>query len=335
MGIRVEQTVENLETRAIALWTDLEPAGSVPEAIETLKSPRRKSAVLRLFGAGPQGESVVAKRAARASIELEARVYRDVLAKLSVSTTRLLGMAPDGDRSWLFLEDAGDAPFEAEDRAHRRLAAVWMARVHGGARLLRGASDLPLRGPDHYVDLRRSVEALMAETLLNPSLAAGGRTVIEGVAETCDALGVSWPGVVAAFAEAPSTITFGGFSGKNARVRTTAAGPLLMPFDFESAGYGCPAIDLVFLDGDSYVREARGWWSGLDDARFAWLRGVGRILGGLKAIPGERSALLGSSPSKAVAKLEWYRREVIDGMSAAGLKRGEARVSGGGSGSEG
>jgi Phosphotransferase enzyme family len=317
VGSEVKPRSEDLATQASALWIDADPAGTLPESVETLKSPHRKSAVLRLLGAGPNGQPVVAKRAASASIEIEACVYRDVLAHLPVSATRLLGTAPDGDRSWLFLEDAGDMPFDSKLPEHRRLAATWMARVHGGARALPQVSELPDRGPDHYRELLGSVEALLGETLDNPALSAEEVAVVESVVEACDGLGSSWPGVAAALAEAPTTIVFGGFSGKNSRVRATADGPVLMPFDFESAGYGCPAIDLVYLDGDTYVREARGWWSGLDGGEFDRLRGIGRVLGGLKAIPGERKVLLGPSPSKAVAKLRWYGLEISSGMSEA------------------
>lgn len=317
MSVKAEPRSEDLAARASALWIDVDPAGSPPDGVETLKSPHRKSAVLRLLGAGPAGQPVVAKRAARASIEIEACVYRDVLAHLPVSATRLLGTAPDGDRSWLFLEDAGDAPFDSKLPEHRRLAAAWMARVHGGARVLPRVSELPDRGPGHYRELLRSVEALLGETLGNPALSAEEVAVVEGVAEACEGLGSSWSNLAATLAEAPPTIVFGGFSSKNARVRAAAGGPVLMPFDFESAGCGCPAIDLVYLDRDTYVGEAREWWSGLDSGEFDRLRGIGRVLGGLKAIPGERKVLLAPSPSKAVAKLHWYGLEISGGISEA------------------
>jgi hypothetical protein len=317
VGSEVKPRSEDLATQASALWIEADPAGTLPDSVETLKSPHRKSAVLRLLGAGPDGQPVVAKRAARSSIEIEACVYRDVLAQLSVSATRLLGTAPDGDRSWLFLEDAGDAPFDPKLPEHRRLAATWMARVHGGARALPRVSELPDRGPDHYHELLRSVEALLGETLGNPALSAEEVAVVESVVAACEGLGSSWPQLAAALAEAPATIVFGGFSSKNSRVRASADGPVLMPFDFESAGYGCPAIDFVYLDGDAYVSEAGDWWSGLDGSEFDRLRGIGRVLGGLKAIPGERKVLLGPAPAKAVAKLHWYGLEIAGGTSEA------------------
>lgn len=309
MSARAEQT-EDLVACASAQWIGVDPAGSPPDSVETLKPSHRKSAVLRLLGVGPNGESVVAKRAARASIEVEECVYRDVLAQLPVTATRLLGTASEGDRSWLFLEDAGDTPFDSGLPDHRRLAAAWMACVHGSARLLSSVHELPDRGPGHYRELLRSVQALLRETLGNPALSAEEVATVEGVLQACEATESSWPRLAAALDESPSTIVFGGFSSKNARVRAAAAGPVLMPFDFESAGYGCPAIDLVYLDRDTYVREAHGWWSGLDSGEFDRLRRIGRVLGGLKAIPGERKVLLGPSPSKAVAKLHWYGLEI-------------------------
>ncbi len=201
-----------------------------------------------------------------------------------------------------------------------------MARVHGGAQLFPRVAELPDRGPDHYRTLLRSVEELLRETLKNPVLSGDEIAVVEDVVEACDALRSRWSGIAMRLDQAPSTIAFGGFSSKNARVRESADGPVLMPFDFESAGYGCPAIDLVYPDGDTYVREAR-WWSGLDMDEFDRLRGIGRVLGGLKAIPGERKVLLGSEPSKAIAKLRWYGLEIEDGIAAAGLDEGTPALS--------
>jgi hypothetical protein len=303
-------TVDELAERATALWLEVVPAGSRPKSVETLKPAHRKSAVLRLVGAGPSGRSIVAKRAARGSIEVEALVYRQVLPQLSVTAPRLHGQIADGAASWLFVEDAGDVRFDPGLASHRELAGRWMARAHGEARSLTKVAGLPSRGPDHYRELQRSVDALLGETLANPALSSKEAAIVEGLSECVAAIGSSWDTPAMYFEGCPETLVFGGFGPKNARVVDSGDGPVLMPFDFESAGQGCPAIDLVYVDGDAYVREARAWWPGLDIGGFERLRGIGRRLGGLKAIPGERKVLLGSSPSKAVAKLRWYRDEL-------------------------
>jgi Phosphotransferase enzyme family len=323
VSAEAKRRTEDLVARASMLWSAVDP-GAPPDSVEVLKSADRKSAVVRLVGSGPDGQSVVAKRAARATIEVEARVYRDVLARLPVSGTRLFGTVPEGDRAWLFLEDAGEERFDSGLLSHRRLAAVWMAQVHGGARLLPEVDELPDRNPSHYRRLLRSVEALLRETPANPALSAGEIEVVEDLLQACRSLRSRWSDLAMRLRDTPSTIAFGGFCGKNARVRESADGPVLMPFDFESAGHGCPAIDLVYPDGDTYVQEARSWWTGLDIAEFNRLQGVGSALGAMKAIQGERSVLLGEWPSKAIEKLFWYRREIVDGMSAAGLDNGAA-----------
>jgi Phosphotransferase enzyme family len=300
------QTHDELADRATALWLAAAPAGSRPDRVEKLKRGWRTSAVLRLVGAGPDGQPIVAKLAGRRSVALEAHVYRHVLSELGVSAPRCLGLAADGDMSWLFLEDAGDGRFDSRLPSHRRLAATWMARVHGGARLLPRARELPERGPRHYRALLGAVERLLDRTLANPALSGEEVGIVEGLLGRVRALASMWPRVESSLDRAPATIAFGGFSGKNARVQASADGPVLMPFDFESAGHGRPVIDLVHVDGDVYVSEARGWWDGLDIREFKRMQALGRVLGGLKAIPGERRPLLGPSPSEAVAELRWY-----------------------------
>lgn len=305
--------VDELAERASALWLQVAADGSRPGSVETLKPAHRKSAVLRLIEAGPDGRSIVAKRAARDSIEHEAHVYRRVLPQLSVPTPRLHGLIGDGETSWLFLEDAGDVKFDPDLASHRELAGRWMARAHGEARDLAAVANLPERGPDHYRALQRSVAAVLDETLANPALSAEEAPVVRDLNERVAALGSSWGALESRFNRGPQTLVLGGFGAKNARVVDSGEGPVLMPFDFESAGHGCPAIDLVYVDGETYVREARGWWPSLDIGGFERLHGIGRMLGSLKAIPGERKVLLGASPSKAVAKLRWYR----DGLGTA------------------
>jgi Phosphotransferase enzyme family len=303
-------TVEGLAERATTLWLQVASAGSRPSSVETLKPAHRKSAVLRLVGAGPNGRSIVAKRATRGSIELEARAYQRVLSRLAVSVPRFHGAIADGALSWLFVEDAGDTRFNPALASHRRLAGSWMARAHGEAGPLAQVAELPERGPDHYRALRRSVDALLREALANPALSGAEAVIVKEASERVAAIGSSWSAVESRFERCPRTLVLGGFGSKNARVLESSEGPVLLPFDFESAGYGCPAIDLVYVDGDAYAQEACAWWPGLDVAEVDRLRGLGRLLRVLKAIPGERRVLLGTSPSKTVAKLRWYRGEL-------------------------
>jgi hypothetical protein len=304
---------EGLGERAAALWLQAAPAGSSrPDRVETLKAEKRKSAVVRLVGAGPEGRSIVAKRAPRDSIALEALVYRRVLSRLSVPAPRLCGLVREDEASWLFLEDAGDLKFDPDLISHRWLASHWTARAHGEARAAAALAELPERGPDHYLTLQRSVAGLLQGVPHNPALSDEEAVIVGKVAERVAAIGSSWSEVESRF-EGPQTLVLGGFGPKNARVRDAVEGPELVPFDFESAGRGCPAIDLVYVDGDAYLREARAWWPGLDAAGFERLQGLGRMLRVLKAIPGERSVLLGPSPAKAVAKLRWYLRDLESG----------------------
>jgi Phosphotransferase enzyme family len=317
--------LDELVERGTALWLLVAPGGSPPYRVETLKSAKRKSAVLRLVGAGPNGQSVVAKRAPSRSIQREAHVYLRVLPELAVPAPCLLGQARDGEVSWLFLEDVGDTRFDPDRAGDRRLAAIWMARAHGGARSLPAVADLPARDSRHYLALLRSVDSLLQEAFANPALSNEEVAVVDGLLEACRSLRSRWPAVAEELSEAPATIAFGGFGGKNARIRSLAGEPLLLPFDFESTGHGCPAIDLVHCDGETYVGEAGRWWRDLDLERFVRLQGIGNVLGGLKAVPGERSLLVGSSPSKAVAKLRWYCNALKTGMTVAGAQAGNER----------
>src|SRR5206468_1604040 len=98
-----------VEHRAGRAWSQLQADHLQPTHIDILKLKKRKSAVYRLHGVGPDGRAVIAKRCLVATAEVERTVYEEFLPRVSVPALRCYGLVkePDGDRCWLFLEDAG------------------------------------------------------------------------------------------------------------------------------------------------------------------------------------------------------------------------------------
>ena len=129
-------------------------AGAEPQAVTVLKGSKkkRKSEIYRLEGCAPGGESVIAKRCKRSTAELESTIYEDVLPGLPITSLRYHGMVDEGEEQcWIFLEDAGDERYSPLIPEHRRLAARWLAALHGTAPEIPQASRLPDRGPGHYL----------------------------------------------------------------------------------------------------------------------------------------------------------------------------------------
>lgn len=87
----------------------------------------------------------------------------------------------------------------------------------------------------------------------------------------------------------------GDFVGKNVRLKRTRAGIVLLPFDWETAGWGVPAPDLEGLwavsDAAVYWSSVRDVWSDLGIEGVQRLAIIGRIFRCLAAIRWESEGL--------------------------------------------
>jgi aminoglycoside phosphotransferase (APT) family kinase protein len=73
----------------------------------------------------------------------------------------------------------------------------------------------------------------------------------------CDEVEGSWSDVVAFASSLPRVFVHGDFSPLNLRVRPLDRGEVVVPLDWEKAGWGTPAVDLAWVDMDAYRAVAR------------------------------------------------------------------------------
>jgi hypothetical protein len=147
---------------------------------------------------------------------------------------RFLGAAELEEGGWLFLEDVGGVLYSRHSPTHRVLAARWLARLHlGSARLGLGAA-LPDAGPGHFLGLLRRAQAGL------PRAYEG--ELLDAILSRLDLLEEYWD-VIETWCEGmPRTLVQGAFVDRNLRVRGERE---VMPYDWELAGWGVPAIDLA------------------------------------------------------------------------------------------
>ena len=306
---------ERLARRASAvarLVTGLGP----PARVEVLKGPGRKSDVVRLVGMGRSRLSVIAKLCPSDVARVERTVYERVLPRLPVTAPLLYGVVDEPEaRSWLVLEDSGDLAWSAKNPAHRALACDWFGAAHPAASELTACAQLPARGAAYYLSALQSARRVLDRGLGNPWLPAEGRTLLEGLAAACARLDARWGDVEDLLLAAPVTLTLPGFGHKNARVARRGSAPVLLPFDFENAGWGPPVADLQHVDGECYRARVRGWWS-LERPAFSRLAAIGDALTSLKSIPGEAAGLTGRWPERSIARIRWYAASVDRALAA-------------------
>jgi hypothetical protein len=293
-------------TEVARLLTGLGP----PARVEVLKGPGKKSQVVRLVGMGRSRPSVIAKLCPLEVARREQTVYEQVLPRLPVTAPVLYGRVDEPEaRSWLLLEDAGGLAWSAKRSAHRALASEWFAAVHPAASELTGFAPLPARGAAYHLSSLRSAHSVLERGLGSPWLPPEGRALLTALAEACERLDARWGDVEDLLSTVPVTLTLPGFGRKNARVARRGSASVLLPFDYENAGWGPPVADLQHVDGDRYRQRVRGWWP-LERPAHSRLATMGRALTALKSIPGEAAGLTGRWPERSIGRLRWYSASV-------------------------
>jgi hypothetical protein len=253
---------------ALAAWTEFSGKPIDRDQIERLRGGQ-KAVTYRIFGAGPDGRSVIVQHCRMKKAMNERLVYQQILPHVPVTSPCLYGIKPESpDYAWIFLEDVGDERYRDDDPVHRSLAGRWVGLLHSAASRVPAACSLPDGGPPRYLDHLRGARATISAHVDNPALGAADADLLRRIVVDLDALEGEWARVERACARVPLTLVHGDFRPKNAYLRQTRDGLGLFPIDWETAGWGVPAADLTRIDLPSYVSVLHAsWWPGvrLDD----------------------------------------------------------------------
>ena len=236
---------------AARAWAQVGEGLSNLRAVTQVERPNpslRKSIVYRLEGAGECGATVIAKKCRRQRGQIERTIYEVVLPKLSLPYPRFLGMTnddDDGSSCWLFLEDAGNEAYSPLDPEHRAVAGHWLGALHASTTSLPSDVPLPDRGPAYYLEHLRAARDMIRANLGNPALDYGQRYQLQRIIVNCDFIESEWGRLEQFCRPVPTTLVHGDFVGKNVRLRSGTTSFEILPFDWEHAGIGVPAVDLA------------------------------------------------------------------------------------------
>jgi aminoglycoside phosphotransferase (APT) family kinase protein len=292
----------------------------------------RKSTVYRLEGAGKYGGTVIAKKCRRERGQIERTIYEHVLPKLSLPYPRLLGMANDDDGSscWLFLEDVGNEAYSPLDRKHRILAGRWLGALHASTTSLPSDVPLPDRGPAYYLEHLQTARDLIRANLDNPALDEGQRCQLQRIIMNCDFIESEWWRLEQFCQPIPRTLVHGDFVGKNVRLRSGAASFEILPFDWEHAGIGVPAVDLAQASDSSTIFLANPdlseyWmtteWTKLGYGTVLQLARYGTVFRCLAALHWESYRLAYEWVEWPVKNMALYEAELAEAVHASGWSK--------------
>jgi len=309
---RAREGTDPRDHPAARAWRRLGGSAAGLLAVSALRQ-KQHAQVYRLEGIGASG-SVVAKRTARATGAIERCVYTRVLPRLPLRTPGFHGALDEGEVCWLFLEDVGDA--RPEGLEARPLLSAWLARLHTSAAELAAELPLPACGPDAHRERLHAARGPLHEHLRNPALSPADRWVLRELGDDLARLDARWSEIEGLCARMPRTLVHGDLSPQNLRLRAAAHGDELLVLDWETAGVGPPAIDLVDVDPALYASlVAHAWPEATPEAVQRWQR-VGRILSCVVATVWEGSELGTPWVERPMARLRVYRHELRQAMES-------------------
>lgn len=266
---------------AVDSWTAV--GGRVPSSVVPLQEERRR-AVYRLVGGAPNGKDVIAKRCSRTEADRERAVYQALTYRPGISVELYGSARSDGKYVWLFLQDAAGREFRLGDPHDRAVAGRWLGELHVAGVDLPGARSLRGRGPDHFVEYLDAVPYRAALAATNPELGDADRDDIARTVEVCARVRSRWERVRSFCTNMPSTFVFGDFKNDNVRVVDGEHGPTLIAFDWNEAGWGVPALDVLTFGAhrvapllSRYLPIVRARWPELTGQRILALGTIGEI----------------------------------------------------------
>lgn len=295
---------ENLSTHpAVMAWARA-TGGPEPIEVRVLRDRKRdiakdighNPAIYWLRGVAPDGGAVIAKLGRRSRADVEHAVYRDVLPRLPISSIGCLGcVEEDAELSWLFVEYADGDRYSSAIARDREIAGTWLGTLHACAPALSELVSLPERGIDQFVGRARSTRAAFDAQVKLSTTSADVRAVLEAAISELAKLEVRWEELEEMCGEQPRTLVHGDFQPKNLRLCSGLEAPRLMAFDWEEAGWGCPAIDLAGVTDpvrhleanpslDCYRQAAAEYGAALDPGDLRMSAEVSRALRCLSAM---------------------------------------------------
>ena len=266
---------------AFLAWKRICPASAPPASIEVLKGEKRSTAVYRLRGVTGAGGPVIVKRRDIGKLSREARIYTDVFPALPFPVVDCYGyLEKFNDRSWLFLEDAGEFLYSLENPTHCSLAIRWMACLHSTPTKV--VSNLRDTGPAYFRSVLREARQGVRSSFAHPSIKDSSIAPFEALLDHLDVIEEGWAHVEQACSGAPQTLVHGDFQPKNVRVRGAGDDAHLLAIDWETAGAAPPAADIAMIPGGrpgrrSYFEMLREAWRGLAWEDVERLHRIGEI----------------------------------------------------------
>jgi aminoglycoside phosphotransferase (APT) family kinase protein len=312
-------TDEMAQHPAFLAWSQIAGAGSACGKIELLKD-RDGSQVWRLKGMGPGGSDLIAKRCAETQAVTEERIYRQILLRLPMDFLRRHQLVRENGTGycWAFVEDAAGEPYSARIPEHGAAVGKWLARLHTSASILGPLAELADRDWPYYCVCLRAGQLRIRELVARPCIGEEHRALLDFLLRVCDSALAKQEWMAEICGSTPRTFVHADLHAGNIRLRMSAAGLSVVGLDWESAGWGTPAVDLALegLDLAAWRVAAAEYWPNLKLGAIRQLAAAGRVFQIAALIEWESRALDARWLRRPMKRMAWYRAELIRALAS-------------------
>ena len=289
-----------------------------PVSIELLKGESQRSVIYRLTFVGMEYKTLIAKRCPQNHSLIERTIYEEILANISLPVPQYFGyvLEPEGEFGWFFLEDVGDEKYRSYIHEHRVAAAKWLGLLHTSTAINAGGLGLPERKPEYYLSLLQSANKTIQSNLTDHDLKVEDRSVVKSINDHSEYLRNNWKKFMDIDRGIPNTIVHGDFIENNVRIRTNKDKILVIPFDWEKAGWGIPAEDISNVDIQSYWVTVHEQWPDLSLNNLRWIAQIGKIYRCIVYLDWIAPRLANTSVEQPLADLRQCEAWLIDLLQA-------------------
>jgi hypothetical protein len=320
------------EHPAVTYWQKLRFNCRKPEKI-TILEETRKSSVYQLYGVGKEGSDVVAKRCRRNAALVENSVYIDILPYLPTPSLRYYGFVeePDDKYYWLFIEKAIGDRYLPNLLEHRIAVSNWLGLFHIYSAQLPVSHRLPEHGTNYYLkkldEICERIKQNFPKTVLNNK----DKKILKKIVLHCEYLKSCWNEIESLCLQMPRTVSHGDFVAKNMRLHHNQQGITVYVFDWETTGWGSPAIDLAQIPQaftrfsakvhiDTYTAIIRRHWINLKLDTLSRIVHLGTLFRLLMCIEWMTLYLKYSYLERPMRKLEYYESKLDNIVKSARWK---------------
>jgi thiamine kinase-like enzyme len=127
-----------------------------------------------------------------------------------------------------------------------------------------------------------------------------------------------WPVVIELCRELPETLVHGDLTEKNLRTKSVVGHRELLALDWELAGFGFAAVDVVRVDPALYSAAVQDTWPAIDTAAVSRAAVGGRLLRLVLALSWAARRLPYSSIERPLAQMQSYVSWLDDDLAKVG-----------------